>query len=59
MVGAHAGADDLVGLGNLVLATAHELVRALVLAVLVPVHETIARAGVRDAPRGRVVRVVI
>ena len=57
MVGAHAGADDLVGLGNLVLAATHELVRARVLAVLVPVHEAIARAGVRDAPRGRVVRV--
>ena len=57
-VGAHAAGDGLVGLGNLVLATAHELVRARVLAVLVPVHEAIARAGVRDAPRRRVVRVV-
>ena len=57
-VGAHAAADDLVGLGDFVLAAAHEVVRAVVLAVLVPVHEAIARAGVGDAPGGRVVRVV-
>ena len=53
MVGAHAAADDLVGLGNFVLTAAHEVVRAVVLAVLVPVHEAIARAGVGDAPGGR------
>ena len=41
-VGAHAAGDGLVGLGDLVLAAAHKLVRALVGVVRIPVHEAIA-----------------